>query len=171
MWAAIILAFVGTAAVSDVLRHTIPRWLTVAAFLLGLGVHWYKGGFFDSLAAAVIAFGIGVAFFSLGAIGGGDVKLITALGAMLGLDAWLTAMEGTILAAGVIAFIQVVRRKAVRQTFRNIWNLLKGFVTRGLREHPEITVKNKALIRSPFAAAVALGTAFAIYSPLLLVRH
>jgi len=163
MWNGIIMAFVLAAALADLRWRKIPRLLTVAAFLTGLIVHWTRGDFWSAAATALLGFAIGLSFFSLGAIGGGDVKLITALGAMLGFGPWTFAMEVTILAAAVMAMVQIIRRKVVVQTLRNVMAILKSWLTGGFRAHAVINVQNSTMVRSPFAVAVAVGTLCALF--------
>jgi len=163
MWNTIIAAFVLTAALADLRSRKVPRPLTVAAFITGLVVHWIRGDFWSAAATALLGFAIGLSFFSLGAIGGGDVKLMTALGAMLGFGPWTFAMEMTILAAAVMAMVQIIRRRVVKQTFRNVLEILKSWLTGGLHAHPVINVQNPAMVRSPFAVAAAVGTLCALF--------
>jgi prepilin peptidase CpaA len=162
MWNAVVVAYAITAAISDVAWGKIPRIFTLTALIAGLAFHWATGQVLSAAAAAFIGFGIGLTLFRLGAIGGGDVKLITALGALLGLGRWALAMEVALVAAGVIALIQVCRRGLVRQTFRNMGQLLRGVFTRGLVADPVINIRNKALVRMPFGLAAALGTLAAV---------
>lgn len=161
-WTAFIIAFVVTAAVSDLWVRKIPRALTLVGVVVGLAFHALRGGFVSSLIAMLIGFGVGLSFFWLGAIGGGDVKLITALGALLGVSRWLTAMEVTILVAALIALLQIIRRGAVRQTGSNILELLRSFRHDGIGEHAQINVRNAAMIRSPFGVSAAIGTILAL---------
>jgi len=165
MWNSVIGAFVVTAAIADVRWRRIPRWLTVAALVTGLVVHGFRGwmDFRSAAAAALLGFGAGLALFCLGAIGGGDLKLITALGAMLGVGLWAFAMEVAILASVAMALVQIIRRRVVLQTIRNVVTILKSWVTSGLRAHPVINVHNESLVRSPFAVAAAVGTLCALF--------
>jgi prepilin peptidase CpaA len=158
MWDSFVLAFVLTIAVADVFWRTIPRNLVLLGFFAGLGYHAYFGGFLSALATAGLAFILGLGFYELRAIGGGDVKLITALGAMLNFSHWLIALEVAITIAGLMALAGVIRRGVLIETFRNIGRLLKHFFTNGLRPHPEIQVNNASLVRIPFGVAAALGT-------------
>lgn len=131
------------------------------ALVAGLAFHAYVGGVKDlgsAAAVAFVAFGMGLTLFRLGAIGGGDVKLITALGALLGFRPWLHAMQLAVFVAGAIALVQVLRRGAVLQTLRNIMELLHNLASRGLMAHDSINVNNRSMIRAPFGVAVALGT-------------
>lgn len=158
MWQAFVLAFAVIVAISDARWRMIPRWLTVGGFLAGLAYHILSGGFWPALATAALAFGLGLGLYELGAIGGGDVKLVTAMGAMLGFQNWTMAIEVAIAIAGVMALAGIIRRRVVLQTFRNIGLLLKHFFLNGLRAHPEIQVKNESLVRVPFGVAAAAGT-------------
>ena len=165
MWNLVIIAFVVTAAVSDLWRRKIPKVLTVTGFFAGLIFHALHGDLQTALGAALLGFIIGVAMFSLGAIGGGDVKLITALGAMLGFGPWARAMELAIFVAAGMAVIQVIRHRAVRQTVKNMGSILARLFASGWGAHPTIHVGNSGLIRSPFGLAAAMGTIVAIWKP------
>ncbi len=170
VWNALIVAFVLTAAVGDIRWRKIPRLMTTAAVAAGLMFHLVHGGltweFASAVIATLIAFGVGLSFFQLGAIGGGDVKLITALGALLGLDRWILAMEVAVLAAAVIGIVQAVRRGRLGQMMRNIGELIKWLAGRGgVTAHPSINVRNSAMLRAPFGVAAALGTLFAVFKP------
>lgn len=168
IWNAVVIAFALTAAMGDIRWRKIPRALTTAGVVAGLAFHIFSGGlggFASSALACIIGFAIGLTFFSLGAVGGGDVKLITALGAMLGLNRWLFAMEVAVIAAGVIALVQALRAGRLRQTFINIGHTLSWMFTRGVRAHPVINVSNTAMLRAPFGVAAALGTLVAVIRP------
>jgi len=160
-WNAFVMAYAMTAAISDARWGKIPRTLTLLALIAGLAFHAFAGGargLGSAALAAFIAFSIGLTLFRVGAIGGGDVKLITALGALLGFWPWLHAMRMAVLVAGAIALVQVLRRRAVLQMLHNIMELLRNFARHGLIAHEVINVKNPSMIRAPFGVAVALGT-------------
>jgi prepilin peptidase CpaA len=161
-WNALVVAFVVTAAVSDACTRKIPRILTTAGVLAGLLYHALVGGFGSSVVAMVIAFASGLTCFWIGAIAGGDVKLITALGSMLGLDRWMLAMEAAIFTAAVIGLVQIVRSGALVRTVMNVNEITSGFLRHGLKPHPVIHASNAGTIRSPFGVAAALGTVLAV---------
>jgi prepilin peptidase CpaA len=135
----------------------------VAGFVGGLGYHALYGGIVASLAAAFIGFAAGLALFQLGAIGGGDVKLVTALGAMLGFPHWVFAMELAVFTAAAIALVQAAIHGRLRQTLANVAALGRWLVSSGGRKHPAIDVANPAMLRAPFGAAAALGTIVALW--------
>ncbi len=158
MWRAFIVSYACVNAYSDLRWRTIPRRVALVGLLAGLLVNWHHGQLATALIASLAAFGIGMGLFSIGAIGGGDVKLITALAAMLGLHPWAKAMEFSIFAAALIAIVQVLRRGAVRQTLANIATIVSSWFKSGFKAHPVLNVRNPAMIRSPFAVAAACGT-------------
>lgn len=161
-WKLAVIAFVVTVAVADFRWRKIPRSLTVPAFFAGLVYHWAAGHFLDALGAAALGFAVGMALFTLGAIAGGDVKLLTALGALLGFSVWTKAMELAIFAAAGVAVIQIIRHRVARQTLHNLGEILQSLFTSGFREHPVLNVRNPATLRSPFGLAAAIGTVIAV---------
>ena len=85
---AIIVAFAVVAAACDVRSGIIPRQLTLFGLLCGLLIHAIVGGFLCTHRRSDPVSPLASHSFNVGAIGGGDVKPITALGALLGLKSW-----------------------------------------------------------------------------------
>ncbi|MGH9518346.1 MAG: prepilin peptidase, partial [Terriglobales bacterium] len=109
-WNATVLGITLVAALWDLRTRTIPRWLTLPALGAGLVWHAAAGGFFSALAAAGLGLGLGLLLLSLGAFGGGDAKWLAALGALLGIHAWLWSLGFGLIAAGAWALWQLARR-------------------------------------------------------------
>src|SRR5262245_54515515 len=107
MWQSLIIAFVVAVAACDIVWRQIPRYLTATAFVVGLIFHAVFGGIGSALLASAVATIMGVAFFRIGAIGGGDLKLLICLGAILGLADWLVAMNVAVLFAALMALVQI----------------------------------------------------------------
>jgi len=80
-------AFTMTAAISDYQTRRLPNWLTVSALATGLAAHTLVNGLAGlgfSLLGFATGFGILLILWLIGGSGGGDVKLMGALGAWLG---------------------------------------------------------------------------------------
>lgn len=91
LFLAIVVAFTVVCLIMDVRTRRIPNWLTVPTFGLGLLAHTVVGGWSGlqfSLAGFGTGFGVLLALWLIGGGGGGDVKMMGALGSWLG--AWLT---------------------------------------------------------------------------------
>ena len=162
VWNALILVFVGVAAIIDARHQRIPNALNTAGLCAGLTYHWISGTFLSALLAAFIGFIVGLALFELAAIGGGDVKLLAALGALLGFQTWMHAFQIMVLVAGLMSLIQVVRHRAVKRTLTNMWAIIRNLFTNGWRAHSRINLSMPEAIRIPFGVAAALGTAFVL---------
>ena len=75
------------ALITDLRSRRIPNWLTLSALLAGISVNlWLHGvdGGLQALAGAAIGFAVLIPFYAIHAVGAGDVKLLAAIGALVG---------------------------------------------------------------------------------------
>ena len=103
--------FIGlAAAVEDLRRRQIPNWIPVAAIVGGLAIAFRDRGFSgagSSLLGLLAGFAVFFIFYALGAMGGGDVKLMAGFGALLGwsriweASLWIAAVGGLVALATV----------------------------------------------------------------------
>lgn len=99
-------AFTLCCLVTDLRTRRIPNWLTVPTFGLGLLIHIVSGGIQGlgfSLLGFVTGFGILFVLWLIGGGGGGDVKMMGALGAWLG--AWLTLV--IFLTSAIVTLVMI----------------------------------------------------------------
>lgn len=83
----VVAVFVLVAAVMDVRTRRLPNWLTVPMFVAGLIFHVATGGWGGlgmALGGFAVGFGVLLVLWLIGGGGGGDVKLMGAVGAWLG---------------------------------------------------------------------------------------
>ena len=155
------LAFSFAAGWTDLRTRKIPNWLTVSGFGLGVALHiWMNGfhGLLGSLEGAGLALGLLLPLVLMRALGAGDWKLMGAIGAFLGPMMFLFVLVGSILVNGVVALVEMMRTRRVRETFNNLRVLVQGFFTFGLRANPKISLDNPELLKLPFGVAVAIAT-------------
>jgi prepilin peptidase CpaA len=102
------LPFLAIATVYDLREREIPDWLSlvllgwaVAAVATGLSAVGWLG----LVGGAALGLAIGAPLFALGAFGGGDVKLVTALGAALGPAALVATLFWVAIVGGVLALV------------------------------------------------------------------
>jgi prepilin peptidase CpaA len=154
-----LIALSVTAAWWDIRHRRIPNWLTLSGLALGLILHAAAGP--EAVTAGVIGAGIGfglaLPLFALGGLGGGDVKLLAAVGAFLGPGLLLLAMLVMALVGGLMALITVTRHHAGRKTLLNLRTILaSGF-------SPDRDGKNLVLptLQGPDALTIPYGVAIA----------
>lgn len=167
------------AVVTDLKMRKVPNWLTLPLMALGLFLAALYGGwsgFLISLACAVGALGLFSLPFGLGWLGGGDVKLLSALGALFGWPGllWLTLYSA--LAGGVLAFILVIyrlmRARALWGQLR-LWgtSLILWFSQRRTGGQPvpllPLLPVTKSVLREkyPYALSFAVGALLTICFP------
>ncbi|HUJ33034.1 MAG TPA: A24 family peptidase [Candidatus Acidoferrum sp.] len=151
----------GVAGFLDWRARKIPNWLTVPALLLGLGTNltlWGATGAFRSLEGAGVALMLLLPVVLLRGLGGGDWKLMGALGSWLGPRQVVIVLLATIFISGLLALVQIVRKNQFLETIRNMWEMLRGFFIFGLQPHPEINLDNPSALSLPFGVAAALAT-------------
>lgn len=105
------------AAFCDVRSYTISNRICVAVAVL-YAVHGLSGASIDwmwALATGGLVFLAGAALFAAGAIGGGDVKLMAALGLWAGPKLLLPFLAVTSFAGGAVALFVLLRCRLAAQ--------------------------------------------------------
>jgi len=145
----------------DFRTRKIPNWITVPALLLGIGLHVVATGWPGakaSLEGAGLALVVLLPLVLLRGLGAGDWKLMGAIGALLGPVMFVFVVVGSFLVTGLMAVVTILRTQRVGQTLHNMWVLVRGFFSFGLRANPQISLDNPALLKMPFGVAVAVST-------------
>jgi prepilin peptidase CpaA len=111
----------------DLRTRRIPNELTAA--MTGVGIAMAATGVSGvSVAGSFIGFALGLALmlpgFGLGATGAGDVKLMAAVGAIVGPAVVVTAFFCTAIAGGVLAIVVAVRRRRLTATLTGTGRLM-----------------------------------------------
>jgi len=162
--AALACALIGSTY--DLREHRIPNLLTGPAILAGLLLHGLLGGWGQvgsSLLAGAIGGAVFLLFYFAGGMGAGDVKLMIAVGCLMGLAPLRTMLLATAVAGAVYGAVIAARRGQLRQTLANVASILAHRGREGLTPHPSLNVANPATLRLPFALPIALGCAAALW--------
>ena len=158
----ILLLVTGTAAVFDVRFRRIPNWLVLTGLVLGLGLNTILFGWSgakSSLGGLGLAFGIYFPLYLLRAMGAGDVKLMTAIGSMMGAANWLGIFVITLLLGGLMAVVLLLSRGKLMNSLWNIGFLLQrlaSFQAPYARE--ELDISSPRSIKLPHGVAIAGGS-------------
>src|SRR5690606_9878600 len=112
------LAVVGVS--TDIRSRRIPNWLTVGGLALALVIRGFgPETVLAGLAGAGIAFVVSLLPYAAGAIGAGDVKYLTAFGAVLGGGRILEALLLVTFASGALALAAAVKTGRAPALFRS----------------------------------------------------
>jgi prepilin peptidase CpaA len=152
------------AAVYDVLYRRIPNWLTTGGVFAGIALNSfiYRGwpGLRLSLTGLAVGFAAYFILYSLRAMGAGDVKLMAAVGALVGVGDWFGIFLVTAIVGGIAGLAMVAMRGRLKKT---LWNV--GFILSEMRHgrpayvgREELDVRSPKSVGLPHGAVIALGT-------------
>jgi prepilin peptidase CpaA len=161
----VLLAMLLVAAVYDVRFRRIPNWISVTGVAVGLALNTFLfglPGIWLSLRGLGLGFGVYFLLYLIRAMGAGDVKLMAAVGAMVGWQDWFGIFLITALLGGLMALILAASHGRIQKT---LWNV--GFILSEMKSgRPAYIAKEELDVRSPKAmglphgAVIAVGTVF-----------
>lgn len=158
-----LIATCAIAVWSDLRTGRIPNVLTLSGLTAALVLRAVGGPDLlgDGLAGAAVAFGLSLPLFLLGGLGGGDVKLLIAVGAFLAPARLFVALAAMAISGGVIALAAVLRRRALGRTLANVWRIVKTAILaalfRTVPRSPLPTLRTPGAITTPYGLAIATG--------------
>jgi prepilin peptidase CpaA len=145
----------GTAVVTDMRTRRIPNWLTGAIAGAGFGLA-FGGGVVTPMQAA-LGLGAGLLLMMpghlIGATGAGDVKLMAAVGSVVGPNLVLRAFLYSAIAGGVLAIAVAARRGRLAATLQDTSRLVTAPATVRMAIEPPARAN-----RFAYGPAIAVGT-------------
>lgn len=167
-----LLAILAAAVVADLRERRIPNPLVLAGIVTGFLLHsllpegngflakWPGSlGFLGSLQGLAIGAGAMFPLYFLRAMGAGDVKLMAAIGAILGPDDIVPVVMCTFIAGGMVSLLVAVAGGSTGQLFRNVHYMVQmTFLKTALPGRPGVEPPLQSVGSAPYAVAVALGT-------------
>jgi prepilin peptidase CpaA len=158
----VLLATAFLAAYFDLRVRRIPNWINVSAALLGLGLNTYLENRHGALLAAgglLVALCIYLPLYALKGMGAGDVKLMAAIGAIVGPGNWFTIFIATALLGGVAALVLVLLRRKMGQTLLNVATILAQ-LAKGkppAERDTALSIHDNKSLKMPHGAIIASG--------------
>lgn len=162
VWALVALALVLAIAVyMEIKEGRIPNWLTFPAMALGLLIGLFAGvpWLWSSVEGLGIGFGFLFIFYVFGGVGGGDVKLMGAAGALMGGDLVKPALFYTVVFGAFLAALILIWRKDfwLRATR---WVMMLAF-WRKQAAGPAVATEP---VTVPYGVAIAVGCLLALFA-------
>ena len=169
----VLLTALAVALYTDLTRGKVYNWCTVPAIVLGLLISYVAGAgdsaqgetladvlgapLIDGLSGLALALGVFGLAYLLGMLGGGDVKLMCAVGALKGLGFLLHAAVFTACFGAVIAVVVLASRRRLKAGLKtSVAALVAPGRVRKLRESPPEGAAELTTI--PYVWAIVLGT-------------
>jgi prepilin peptidase CpaA len=159
-----LVGLLAAAAWHDVSARRIPNTLTVPGIVLGIALRIVlsiKAGTLAPLGSGLggiaIAFAATFPFFALRALGGGDVKLLMAAGAFLGIERIVPGLLLSAVVGGVMGIAQAWRAGVLAPVLRGCRDLTVYCVSLGrMGMRPVLGASGAMTI--PYGVAIAAGT-------------
>jgi prepilin peptidase CpaA len=151
------------AAITDVWKFKVYNALTLPLLASGILYHGLRADLGNSLLGIVFGFGALIALYVIGGMGAGDVKLMAALGAWLGMPLTFYVFIASSLAAGIYAILLMLATRKVGETIVNLqilWLRLASighYLASDDRVETEVRRTDRRSRIIPFAAMVAIG--------------
>src|SRR5689334_24046469 len=101
----LVVALVLTAGVYDFRFRRIPNWLTLSGVLAGFSGNvllFHMSGLTTATTGLALAMAIYLPLYLLRAMGAGDVKLMAAIGSIVGPYAWLGICLASAIVGGIM---------------------------------------------------------------------
>jgi len=155
----VLIVGLALAAVIDVRTRRIPNWLTAGMAAGGFGIAVGGGAVTPMHAALGMLIGLLLMLpgHVIGATGAGDVKLMAAVGAVVGSGSILWVFLYTAVAGGVFAIVVALRRGRLQQTVFDTTRL----VTAPADARVAIKASGPSN-RFAYGPAIAAGTLFSL---------
>jgi prepilin peptidase CpaA len=159
------LSVAAVGAVQDIRSGRIPNWLTYGGLLAALAAQFLMRGWpglQGGLIGALAGGGIFYLLFLVGGMGGGDVKLMAAVGAWAGAAQTVVVLIAAAIAGGILAVGLMVFHRQVRVTLLNTAELIRHHLTSGFQPHPVLNIREPGARRVPYGLAIAIGTLYCL---------
>jgi prepilin peptidase CpaA len=146
----------------DLRYRRIPNWATLPGTALGLGMNGVFLGWQGMKASGIgllVGFGALVVLFVLGWMGGGDVKLMAAVGALKGYPFVVSALFYSLVVGVVIGVAMLIWNRKALRTFKNLSFVIGSRVTKVV---PKQDIDREQTQKIPFGLAIVLGTLWAM---------
>ncbi|MEO1751615.1 prepilin peptidase [Thiofaba sp. EF100] len=152
------------AVITDIRDRRIPNVLTLPFWFIGIAAHAVLDGLPGLKEAGLgwlILFAMTLPFWLLGWMGAGDVKLMAAVGALVGADLALDVLLGIVLTGLILAVIQLIRHGLLLQSLRRFIAIFGFSMAAGRPTYIEPESRERGLIL-PYAIPIAIGTLAAL---------
>jgi prepilin peptidase CpaA len=150
---------------TDLRNRRIPNAITLAGMLAGLALGAAThgvAGFAASAYGLLLAIALLFLPFALGGIGGGDVKMMAAVGALVGPQALLASLLAGMILGGVVAVGVLWRRGRLVEKLHVVGAMLRSALLMRSLDPLRAPAPGTDTIALPYSIPLGIGTALAL---------
>jgi prepilin peptidase CpaA len=153
----------------DLKQHRIPNILTLTVLIAGISFQILLNGWeglIDSLGGLAVGLLILMPFYIKGGMGAGDVKLMAAAGAFLGVKGALLAVGLALFAGSVMGIFLLVILGGIKAAMHRYYATLKQLLYTSNISLSYIPPPSDeaAAVKFPYASAICVGTIAAMWN-------
>ncbi|HYD50327.1 MAG TPA: A24 family peptidase [Terriglobales bacterium] len=163
--AALTLIFVVACCVTDIRTRHIPNALSGSFLLVGLVLNAALFGFsglLQSFVGAALCLALLIVPFAFGGIGGGDVKMMAAVGALIGPRLAVAALAFGFVIGGLIMVLHLIRIGRLREKLSSTWTMVQRTVVESSVEPLKMSAATSTSVALPYSIPLGLGTLIVI---------
>ena len=161
----VLLLVVIVAGVYDYRYRRIPNWSVLVGLIFGFALNMFLApsaweGLLTSLKGMGVAFLIYFPMYILRGMGAGDVKLMAAIGSIVGFANWIGIFLITAILGGVVAVLLLLSRHRLQHGLANVGFLISQLlVFRAPYAHrEELDIKSEKSMKLPHGVVIAWGS-------------
>ena len=162
---ATLVVFVALCVVTDVWMRRIPNAISGPAMVLGITLNTaYMGsaGLLQSLSGLGIVIGVLLWPFAMGGIGGGDVKMMGAMGALLGPRLALMGLAAGMILGGAAMVWHLTRQGRLREKVRATALMFQAAAMTRSLDPLRVSAADQGAVALPYSVPLGLGTLAAL---------
>ena len=165
----VVVAAAVVAGATDLYAFTVANWLTIPLMAGGVAYHSFvpdAEGFWFGFGGAMCGLLILMPIYLVGGIGAGDVKLLSGIGAWLGMLDFLSVFVVTAVLSGVYSVVLMLVTGSGRRRLANLLprRLRRSEPRERIEELARKPVRDQRKLFVPFASMVALALVILLWS-------
>lgn len=163
-----LIALILIAAIYDAATQRIPNWTSLIIVSVGLGWNIFSAeglGIKDSGLGLLAGFVLMLPSYVFGGMGAGDVKLVAAIGSVVGINHVLDVVLYSYLAMFVMAILYITIKGDLVKLLLRLRALIYGLFA-GVLAYQKPDPSDAASSRMPLAPAITLATCYVLYPAL-----
>ena len=161
-----LFVYLAVAVGFDLRSRRIPNVISGPALLVGLVLNAAlsgTAGLLVSLGGAALSIGILILPFAAGGIGGGDVKMMGAVGAFVGPRIAVMGLVIGMIIGGAIMSVHLARLGRLRETLASLTSMVAVAATTRSLEPMTVRTDTVSAVSLPYSVPLALGTVVALF--------